>query len=98
MSVEGLSGDPDRRYSHKPRRSLIEVFSRRARGFVNGPAGHVLVKPFVVFAARALGPGPTRLRLIRLAHNLDHQPFIAVPQSLYEEDGGPAVQSTRRAA
>jgi len=75
------------------------MFSRRARGFVSGPASHVLVKPFVVFAARALGPGPTRLRLIKLAHNLDHQPLFAVPHELYEEDDRSAVrQPTRRAA
>jgi hypothetical protein len=73
------------------------MFSRRARLFVGGPASHVLVKPFVVFAARALGPGPTRLRLVKLAHNLD-QPLIAVPHELHEEGDRPAVQPSRRAA
>src|SRR5204862_666166 len=75
MSVESLSEDSVLGYSPEPRRSLIAMFSRRARGFVTGPASHVLVRPFVVFAARALGPGPTRLRLVKLAHNLDHQPL-----------------------
>lgn len=98
MSLEVLGAHSDRRYSLKPRRSLIEMFSRRARGFVTGPASHVLVKPFVVFAARTLGPGPTRLKLVKLAHNLDHQPLIAVPHELYEEDDRPAVQPSRRAA
>jgi hypothetical protein len=98
MALEVLSEDSFRRYSLEPRRSLITMLSRRARGFVNGSASHVLVKPFVVFAARALGPGPTRLRLVKLAHNLDHQPAYAIPHELYEEDGRPAVQPTRRAA
>jgi hypothetical protein len=75
------------------------MLSRRAVGLVSGSASHVLVKPFVVFAARALGPGPTRLRLIKLAHNLDHQALVAVPQeSSYDEDDRAAVQPTRRAA
>ena len=65
---------------------------------MTGPASHVLVRPFVVFAARALGPGPTRLRLVKLAHNLDHQPLIAGPHELYKEDDRPAVQPSRRAA
>jgi len=98
MSVESLSEDSVLGYSPEPRRSLIAMFSRRARGFVTGPASHVLVRPFVVFAARALGPGPTRLRLVKLAHNLDHQPLIAVPHELYEGDDRPAVQPSRRAA
>jgi hypothetical protein len=98
MALEVLT-DSDRRYSNQPLRSLIAMFSRRARGFVQGPARHALVKPFVVFAARALGPGPTRLRLVKLAHNLDHQPLIAVPHELYEEhDAAAARQPSRRAA
>jgi hypothetical protein len=67
------------------------VLSRRAISRVNGSASHHLVKPFVVFAARALGPGPTRLRLVKLAHNLDHNPYIA-------DDDRPTVQPTTRAA
>jgi len=99
MAVETLSDDSVRRYSPEPRRSLIAMFSRRARGFVTGPASHVLVRPFVVFAARALGPGPTRLKLVKLAHNLDHQPLIAVPHELYKKDDDrPAVQPSQRAA
>ena len=30
----------------------------------------MLVKPFVVLAARCLGPGPLRLQMVRLAHEL----------------------------
>jgi hypothetical protein len=58
------------------------MLSRRAISRVNGSASQLLVKPFVVFAARALGPGPTRLRLVRLAHNLDPQPLAAVDDDL----------------
>jgi len=42
----------------------------------NGAASHLLVKPFVVMAARVLGPGPTRLKLVRLAHNLSPNPLV----------------------
>jgi len=99
MALEVVTNESDRRYSNQPLRSLIAMFSRRATGFVHGPARHVLVKPFVVFAARALGPGPTRLRLVKLAHNLDHQPLVAVPHELYgEPDAAAAQQPSRRAA
>ena len=100
MALEVVNEELDRRYSNPPRRSLIAMLSRRARGIVTGPASHVLVKPFVVFAARALGPGPTRLRLVKLAHNLDHrQPLIAVPHELFEKDDrATAQQPSRRAA
>ncbi len=30
-----------------------------------------VVKPFVVLAARFLGPGPMRLKMVKLAHELD---------------------------
>jgi hypothetical protein len=58
---------------------------------MNGSASHMLVKPFVVFAARALGPGPTRLRLVKLAHNLDPNHYIS-------DDDRASVQPTSRAA
>jgi len=32
-----------------------------------------LMRPFVVMFARALGPGPTRLKLVKLAHNLGEE-------------------------
>ena len=51
----------------------------------------MLVKPFVVFAARALGPGPTRLRLVKLAHNLNPNHYIS-------DDDRASVQPTSRAA
>lgn len=61
-----------------------------------------LVKPFVVMAARVLGPGPTRLKLVKLAHNLDQSGLVAEPaeglDGLHGELKGPAVQPTQRAA
>lgn len=32
--------------------------------------GSVIVKPLVILAARVLGPGPLRLKLVKLAHEL----------------------------
>ena len=31
----------------------------------------VVVRPFVLLAARVMGPGPLRLRMVKLAHELD---------------------------
>jgi hypothetical protein len=31
----------------------------------------VVVKPFVLLAARVMGPGPLRLKMVKLAHELD---------------------------
>lgn len=42
---------------------------RLTSGFVN--ANPVVVRPFVVLAARFLGPGPLRLKMVKLAHELD---------------------------
>jgi hypothetical protein len=99
MALEVLDGSRLRRYSKTARRSLVTMLSRRALGLVNGSASHILVKPFVVFAARALGPGPTRLRLVKLAHNLDHQALVGIPDgSPHEAVDGPAVHPSTRAA
>jgi hypothetical protein len=99
MSLEVFEGSRLRRYSKTARRSLIAMLSRRAIGLGNGPASHILVRPFVVFAARALGPGPTRLRLVKLAHNLDHQRVVPVPdEAAYADDDGAAAHPTTRAA
>ncbi len=38
---------------------------------LTGDAGPVVIKPFVVLAARFLGPGPLRLKMVKLAHELD---------------------------
>jgi hypothetical protein len=99
MALEVLDGSRLRRYSKTARRSLVTMLSRRALGLINGSASHILVKPFVVFAARALGPGPTRLRLVKLAHNLDHQALVGIPDgSPFEAVDGPAVHPSTRAA
>jgi len=31
----------------------------------------VVVKPYVLLAARLVGPGPLRLKMVKLAHELD---------------------------
>ncbi len=31
----------------------------------------VIVKPLVLLAARVMGPGPLRLKMVKLAHGLD---------------------------
>jgi hypothetical protein len=75
------------------------MLARRAPDAVNGSASVVLVKPFLIMAARMLGPGPTRLRLIKLAHNLGDGGVVAEsPRGNHDGHEGPAVQPTRRAA
>ena len=91
MAAEALEGSPDRRYSSNSPRSLIAMVVRRARHRVNGSASHVLVKPFVVMVARVLGPGPTRLKLVRLAHNLS-------PNHIPVDEHPTPGQPTQRAA
>ncbi len=81
------------------RRSLIATGARRAIHRMNGSASLVLVKPLVVMAARVLGPGPTRLRLIKLAHNLGQNGVAVEPElGAFSEPQAPAAQPTRRAA
>jgi hypothetical protein len=41
-----------------------------ARGTLDRTNGSLIVKPMVVLAARVLGPGPLRLKLVKLAHEL----------------------------
>jgi hypothetical protein len=95
VSMQAIQRSSVPRYSATQRRSLIAMVTRRALKRVNGSASVVLVKPFVVMAARVLGPGPTRLRLVKLAHNLDHN---GVQKAEYDETQGPAAQPNRRAA
>jgi hypothetical protein len=97
MALEVLDGDSAPRYSTLRRRSLIGMVARRALHRVNGSAGHAVVRPLVVMAARALGPGRTRLRLVKLAHNLDRQPFIADHVERFRDEV-PASRPTTRAA
>ncbi len=98
MALEALRGS-DQRYSEAPPRSLIAMVARRAHGLVSGPASHALVRPFVVLVARALGPGPTRLRLVKLAHTLDRSALSLVPdEGVHGDEDRTSVQPTSRAA
>src|SRR6266700_361417 len=75
------------------------MVARRAIRMVNAPASAILVRPFVVMAARVLGPGPTRLWLVKLAHNLG--PSGALTGSgliAHDDDGRSAIQDGNRAA
>jgi hypothetical protein len=93
MAAKTLGTHLARRYSHCTLRSLIAMVARRALRLVNGTAGGLLVKPLVVMAARTLGPGPTRLKLVKLAHNLGK------PGALVERPGLAYVEEpTQRAA
>jgi hypothetical protein len=75
------------------------MFARRALQRINGSASIFLVKPFVVMAARVLGPGPTRLWLVKLAHNLSQNGSVeGLAQAVYAQDQRAAVQPTSRAA
>ena len=89
---------PVQRYSTTGRRSLIAMVARDAIRRVNGSATVFLVKPFIVMAARVLGPGRTRLRLVKLAHNLDTRGVVITPRQGFGDAQKPAVQSTKRAA
>src|SRR2546428_13061822 len=82
-----------RRYSAIRRRSLIAMVARRALLKVNGSASSILVKPFVVMAAPALCPRRRRLRLVKLAHNLDSDRALATT-GLKGYDVNQAVGST----
>lgn len=59
---------PRFQYSVRSRRSLFAMHARRTLYRTNGS---VILKPLVVFAARVLGPGPLRLHLVKLAHDLN---------------------------
>ncbi len=64
----------------------------------NGTAGSILFRPFVVLAARVLGPGPTRLRLVKLAHNLNRTGLTVVEPESGVAERPAAQQPTSRAA
>jgi hypothetical protein len=99
MAVETLDGHSARRYSITTRRSLIAMVARRALHRVNGSASLYFVRPFVVMAARALGPGPTRLKLVKLAHNLATNELPGERGEVaYAEELASDSQPTQRAA
>ena len=97
MAMQAVERSSVQRYSARRRRSLIGMVSR-AFQLVNGSASLVLVKPIVVMAARVLGPGPTRLRLVKLAHNLAQTGDVPEPMKVTRGPQKPAVQPTTRAA
>jgi hypothetical protein len=74
------------------------MVGRHAISRVNGAATGVFVRPFVVMAARALGPGPTRLRLIKLAHHLGPNTVVVDAEKRAGEPTPPSVQPSQRAA
>jgi len=58
-----------------------------------------LARPFIVMAARFLGPGPTRLKLVRLAHDLGSRgAVVPAVDSRYAEDQEASARPGRRAA
>jgi len=58
-----------------------------------------MVRPLVVMAARVLGPGPTRLKLVKLAHNLTRPPLTAQPATVpFTDDHAAVAESSHRAA
>ena len=59
----------------------------------------VIAKPFVVLAARCLGPGRLRLDMVKLAHDLDDSDYSF--ESLYgrqRPQAAPAFQAPARRA
>lgn len=86
------------RYSATRLRFLLAVVGRRAFRIMNDSASHIIARPIVVMAARFLGPGPTRLKLVKLAHNLgDGATVVELPSG--DRDGATAdPQPSRRAA
>ncbi|HYL07148.1 MAG TPA: hypothetical protein VEU76_01285 [Candidatus Udaeobacter sp.] len=78
---------------------VIGINTMAARGWMrraNGTASVVLLRPMVVLAAKVMGPGPARLRMVKLAHNLGRPALTVVP--VEEGFEGAAVQPTTRAA
>jgi hypothetical protein len=98
--ARGLGDGAVQRYSIDTRRSLIAM---RGAARKTGSAGLRLVgaltRRFVVMVARVLGPGPMRLKMVKLAHNLSHGGVVVAPVGGFGgEELGPAAQPTSRAA
>jgi hypothetical protein len=91
-----------RQYSGLERRFLNAMVARRA---LHRTGTRVIVRPFVVLAAKCLGPGPLRLQMVKLAHELgEGQNFFEVFYGRQRRElrpaalDAPAVQSSQRAA
>jgi hypothetical protein len=96
--MEAIERSSVRAYSASRLRFLFAVVARQAFHVVNGPVSQVIARSMVVMAARVLGPGPTRLRLVKLAHNLSHTATVVeLPRAEHDGQLDPA-QPTRRAA
>lgn len=64
-----------------------------------GAHGRGIAKPFIVLAAKFLGPGPTRLRLVKLAHEMGGGGVLSGAGAGHGEEAYvQAVQPTERAA
>lgn len=57
-----------------------------------------IARPFVVLAARFLGPGPTRLRLVKLAHEMGGAAVVATGNDGQSQEDGARAVGPRRAA
>jgi hypothetical protein len=68
--------NPGAQYSVTSLRSLITMSVRTTLYRTNGS---LIVKPLVVLAARFLGPGPLRLKLVKLAHQLSDGGVVIDP-------------------
>jgi hypothetical protein len=69
------------------------------RGGLHRAGRRVLAKPFVVLAARCLGPGRLRLEMVKLAHDLDDRDYSFA--SLYgrkRQEVAPAFETPARRA
>jgi hypothetical protein len=87
-----------RQYSAGRLRFLFAMVGARALRIVNGPASQIIVRSMVVMAARVLGPGPTRLKLVKLAHNLGNDAtVVALPRGGNDGATAPAEPSQRAA-
>jgi hypothetical protein len=73
------------------------MVARRAFGAVNDSASKVIVRPMAVMAARVLGPGPTRLKLVKLAHGLGNGETV-IDLSRGDHDDATLLSSTRHTA
>jgi hypothetical protein len=58
----------------------------------------VLAKPFVVLAARCLGPGRLRLEMVKLAHDLDDRDYSFESLSGRRHETAPAFERPARRA
>lgn len=78
---------------------MITAGSRRLLRWADGRASVVLLRPMVVLAARVMGPGPARLRMVKLAHHLGgHRLTVVQPEVGGQGFEGAPVQPTTRAA